>query len=303
VPGKLTPSSDTGRHRPRGARPTCGPARAAGAGVPGRDPRPGNPGHDQQDLIVEAAFDPGDRRGGGAQEADSVGGHSGRKAHRLPGRPPRGRRPASPPTGEAAASGRRGVPHRLPRGELDFHESGVVVLRRPADGRALRRHRLEEDLARPVAATRTSRKPGSGSGRCAPTPEVGERQGEVGQQHPDEGDLREVVPLGDHLRPDEDVHFPRCIPERTSAYAPRFRVTSESSRATRASFHRFETQERSRSCRFPPGPACARRTSRTFPAPCASRCSSGTGALRARGGTSAPPGNSGTAPWSRTRGT
>ena len=47
---------------------------------------------------------------------------------------------------------------------------------------------------------------------------------------------------------------PRCMPERTSAYAPRFRVTSESSRSTRASFHRFETQERSRSV---PIPTCA----------------------------------------------
>lgn len=38
--------------------------------------------------------------------------------------------------------------------------------------------------------------------------EVGEVESNVGQEHSDEGDVRVVVPFGDHLRPHQDVYVP-----------------------------------------------------------------------------------------------
>ena len=64
--------------------------------------------------------------------------------------------------------------------------------------------------------------------------EVGEAEPDVGGDHADERDARKVVPLGDHLRADEDVDLPAANRDSSAAIAPRLRIVSRSTRATRA---------------------------------------------------------------------
>ena len=64
--------------------------------------------------------------------------------------------------------------------------------------------------------------------------EVGQPEADVRRDDADERHAREIVALGDHLRADEDVDARRANVGEHAAIAPRRRMVSRSTRATRA---------------------------------------------------------------------
>ena len=89
--------------------------------------------------------------------------------------------------------------------ELGGGEGVVVVRRRGDDGRVVGRVGLHHDAAGEVAAPGPARDLADQLEGALRPGVVGQAQREVGVDHPDQRDARQVEPLGDHLRADEHV--------------------------------------------------------------------------------------------------
>ena len=102
----------------------------------------------------------------------------------------------------------RGISHAAPKRDLAFEERGVILPARELDAVVLGVKRLHDRLAqrahhgpaRPATCVSSwnVRSPARKSATPSPT---------SAEIDTDERDAREVVPLGDHLRPDEHVEF------------------------------------------------------------------------------------------------
>ena len=106
---------------------------------------------------------------------------------------------------------------------------------------------------------------------------VGEAEADVCRDHPDQRDRGKVVPLGDHLRADEQVERagPEIVQHALDRAPPLHRVAIDAADARR-SRRAASPRPRPARCRSPPAPDMAPRTSRTWSGPAPSGCSSGT---------------------------
>ena len=86
-----------------------------------------------------------------------------------------------------------------------FEESFVVVGLGGEDGDMLRGERLDDDAAGALASTGTAGDLGEELEGAFRGAKIGNVEGDVGGNDPDEGDVGKVEALGDHLGADEDV--------------------------------------------------------------------------------------------------
>ena len=114
---------------------------------------------------------------------------------------------------ERAARERR-VAELAPIGELPLEEGVDVVACRQRDRRVLGVPGLHEDPPGHVAAAGAPRDLDEELEGALARPEVGDAERRVGVDDADERHVRQVVPLGDHLRPDEDVDLARAHPRQ-----------------------------------------------------------------------------------------
>ena len=99
----------------------------------------------------------------------------------------------------------RRVPVGTTTTELLAVEARIVVGTGESDRVVGRQEGLDHDPARLVSSTRSPRHLGQELERALPRTEVGEVQPKIGGDHAHKGDPRDVVTLGDHLRPDQHV--------------------------------------------------------------------------------------------------
>ena len=149
----------------------------------------------------------------------------------------------------------RRVAHRPPVGGLLVEERRVVLRAGEADAVVGREQRLHDGLARAVAAAGAARHLRQQLERALGGAEIRQPEPDVGRDHADQGDVREVVALRDHLRADEHVDLAPASRSRISTRLPFRRTVSRSTRATRASGKRLRISASTRSV---PNPTCSR---------------------------------------------
>src|SRR6185503_20036519 len=97
------------------------------------------------------------------------------------------------------------IAHRAPELQLALVERDVILPACELDAVMLRIQRLNDRLARTLAASGSPRDLGQQLEGPLGGAEIGHPEADVGRHDAYEGDPRKVVPLRDHLRADEDV--------------------------------------------------------------------------------------------------